>query len=154
MNENNELIKIVSMKDKLSTYIDYIEIRVDRASVLGNPFELTTEADRYKVCEAYKEWLFFQINNPNNHTLSLQPWIDKGFKIATKFKAPTSKEVKNEICRLLTLLKQGKKLVLLCWCKQKDKEVRCHADSIKELLLKLCKSLYKQGYLEYAWTQN
>ena len=148
---NNALIKIVSMRDRLSSYLGYVEIRVDRASVLGNPFELTNEADRDKVCEAYDEWLFDQINNPSNYTLSLQPWVDKGFKIATRFKGPTSKQVKNEICRLLTLLKQGNKIVLLCWCKQPNKEIRCHADSIKQLLLKLSKSLYKKGHLEYAW---
>ena len=36
-----ELIKIASMRGNLFPELGYIDIRVDRASVLGNPFELT-----------------------------------------------------------------------------------------------------------------
>ena len=74
-------------------------------------------------------------------------------KIAFKFKYPTSNQVRKEISRLLNLINQGKKLRLLCWCKEFDREVQCHADSIKQVLLFFCKMKYKQGYSEYAWTQ-
>lgn len=149
---NKDLIKIASFRN-LSPELGYIDIRVDRASVLGNPFELTNEEDRDKVSDAYEEWLLEQINNPTDYALSLQHYLNKGFKIAPKFKSPTSNQVRKEINRLLTLIKQGNRLRLICWCKESDKEVRCHADSIKKVLLSFCKMKYKQGYSEYAWTQ-
>lgn len=149
-----ELIKIASMRGNISSELGYIDIRVDRASVLGNPFELTNEEDRDKVCDAYEEWLFAQINMPSNYSLDLQPYINKGFKKASKFKCPTSNQVRKELSRLLNLIKQGNKLRLICWCKEPNKEVRCHADSIKRVLLSFCKALYKQGHSEYAWTQQ
>ncbi len=141
------------MRNNLSPELGYIDIRVDRASVLGNPFELTNEEDRDKICNAYKEWLYNQINNPSNYSLDLAEWTNKGFKIGFKFKYPTSNQVRKEISRLLNLIKQGKKLRLLCWCKEVDREVQCHADSIKQVLLSFCKMKYKEGYSEYTWTQ-
>jgi hypothetical protein len=146
-----ELIKIASMRGNLSSELGYMDIRVDRASVLGNPFELAKKEDRNRVSDAYEEWLYDQINDPQNFCLGLQRYE---LKIASKFKCPTSNQVRKELSRLLTLIKQGNKLRLICWCKEPDKEVRCHADSIKKVLLSFCKVLYKQGHSEYAWTQQ
>lgn len=151
-----EIIKIASMRGNLSPELGYIDIRVDRASVLGNPFELTKEEDRDKVCDAYEEWLQenLRILLSNYNGVALDPYLKKYYIAkASKFKYPTSNQVRKEINRLLTLIKQGNRLRLTCWCKEPDKEVRCHADSIKKVLLSFCKIKYKQGYLEYAWTQ-
>lgn len=137
---NDELIKIVSIRDRLSSYLGYVEIRVDRASVLGNPFELTNEADRDKVCDAYDEWLtsnIIQIKayDLKHKSVDLTYWVDKGFKLAAKYKFPSCYEVCQELNKHLKLLRSGKKLVYKCWCKCPNREVRCHADSIKSTVL-------------------
>ena len=128
------------MRDRLSSYIGYVEIRVDRASVLGNPFELTDEADRDKVCDAYDEWLESNIiqvkaSDLKHKSVDLTYWIDKGFKIAAKYKKPSCYQVCQELNKHLALLRAGKKIVYKCWCKRPDREVRCHVDSIKRRML-------------------
>ena len=133
-----ELIKVASMRSSLSPELGYIDIRVDRASVLGNPFELTNEEDRDKVCDAYNEWLHLNLlysQEEETKYVDLNSWVELGFKIATKFKKPSCQQVGKEINRHVELLLQGKSLRYQCWCKRKDRVVRCHADSIKKQVL-------------------
>lgn len=135
----SDLIKINNLKN-LSTDLDYIQIKVDRSSVLGNPFELTKEEDRNKICDAYQNWLWLNLLFSDSTTVTkikLEPWVKKRFKIATNFKSPTCKKVKEELNIHVILLSKGYKLSYNCWCKLPDKEVRCHADSIKESVLDL-----------------
>lgn len=129
----DSLIYITNLKS-LSPELGYIDIRVDRASVLGNPFELTTEADRDKVSDAYDEWLAANLQQ-DVEVVDLQPWIDRGLKLAAKFKKPSVLQVRKELWRHVSLLQQDKKLRYCCWCKQPNKTVRCHADSIKKTVL-------------------
>ena len=85
------------------------DIKVCRPSQIGNPFILTTEAQRDEVCDKYAEW--FKVcsmdTNNSNHT---------GFKM--------------ELDRLITLYKKHKHLRLFCWCAPK----RCHAETIKRYI--------------------
>lgn len=103
------LIIIGSLKN-LSPLLDYTDIRIDRTSVLGNPFELTKEEDRKKVCNAYKEWLLSNLtlasltSNPLT-SVNLSQWSN--LKIADKYKYPTPQQVKKEIKKIFNLIKYG-----------------------------------------------
>lgn len=137
-------IKVVNQKN-LSPELGWLDIRVDRASVLGNPFELDKLTTRDAVCDAYHEWLWANIKlvaqGKGSERVSLIPWFFKHV-IADKFKNPTAQQVVDELARLLKLLNQGKKLRLLCWCPEGK---RCHTLSIVKCLVWLNKSKEEQN---------
>jgi hypothetical protein len=81
------------------------QVRVDRSSVLGNPYYMANENERNKVCEQYETYFYSKIETN-----------DKNF-IA-------------ELQRLRSLLNKHNKLELYCWCYPK----RCHAETIKQYL--------------------
>ena len=146
-----ELIKIASMRGNLSPELGYIDIRVDRASVLGNPFELTKEEDRDKVCDAYEEWFQFNLRKEHkeNYYIDLSYWVNKGLKIAAKFKEPSCQQVTNEVNNHVDLLLEGKKVIYKCWCKKPKVKVRCHADSIKKEVLSRYNRLKDNTFYDY-----
>lgn len=82
------------------------EVRVDRASVLGNPFKMVSEDQRNVVCEQYEQYFNDIVRTKSNV------------------------EFMNELRRLYKLAKQHGKLRLFCWCAPK----RCHAETIKKFL--------------------
>ena len=81
------------------------QVRVDRASVLGNPFYMQNESQRDTVCNQYE--VYFQEKMQN-----------------------TQSAFYKEIQRLQTVLQEYGRLELFCWCAPK----RCHAESIKKHL--------------------
>jgi hypothetical protein len=81
------------------------QVRVDRASVLGNPFRMAHECERDEVCEAYFDYFHKRIASG-----------DEAFC--------------NELQRLISLAMQYDKLELFCWCAPK----RCHAETIAEFI--------------------
>jgi hypothetical protein len=83
---------------------DAINIRVDRSSVLGNPFTLNTESNRDRVCDRYEKYFIDKLDSVN----------------------PQSKEIR----RIISLIDRGHDINLQCWCSPK----RCHAETIKEFL--------------------
>ena len=126
-------------KLNLPTESGWLDVRVDRATVLGNPFAMKHgEADREKVIKAYRKWLWANIKlarEGRNEILSITQYALKhNLKIAGKTKSPSSQQIVAELKRLYQLLKQGRNLRLLCHCKQPGEEVLCHADVIKACL--------------------
>ena len=81
------------------------QVRVDRASVLGNPFRMEDEDERDAVCEQYH--IYFHTRLASG---------DSAFC--------------NELQRLIFLAMQYGKLELFCWCAPK----RCHAETIAEFI--------------------
>jgi len=81
------------------------DIKIDRFSVLGNPFFMKNESYRDEVCDDY-EAHFHECMLYNNSL------------------------VKREMHRLLALYRQQGHLRLYCWCAPK----RCHAETIKKWL--------------------
>jgi hypothetical protein len=79
------------------------DIKVDRSSVLGNPFNMTSVANRDQVCNRYYDWFYQQIKEDN---------------------IPFDEELN----RLMSLYIKYKKLRLFCWCAP----LRCHSETIKE----------------------
>lgn len=80
------------------------QVRVDRSSILGNPFYMAIEAQRDEVCDKY------------------EVYFEEQFRLNEQFK--------EELRRLYKLHKQYGVLELYCWCAPK----RCHAETIKKFL--------------------
>ena len=97
------------------------DVRVDRRSVLGNPFVLKNEAERDTVCDQYKKYFREKLQR------------DTAFR--------------NEVDRLFVLYKAYGKISLFCWCSPK----RCHAETIKRFVEKTEADLNKNGVLPYGY---
>lgn len=89
------------------------DIRVDRSSVLGNPFPMRGENQRDVVCDKYTD-RFMDIMECN---------------------IPEKRQFYDEVHRLKRLYQQHGKLRLFCWCAPK----RCHAETIRSFLLNAVK---------------
>ena len=81
--------------------------RVDRATVLGNPFRMASEADRDTVCDRYSSYCWQAYNSNPEYRLAINALVRKH--------------------------QLGHDIALGCWCAPK----RCHAESIRDLVLTL-----------------
>ena len=81
------------------------QVRVDRASILGNPFYMKDESQRNRVCQQYEEYFYGKMQRPDN-------------------------DFYKEVMRLYEILQKYGELELYCWCAPK----RCHAETIKNYL--------------------
>ena len=84
----------------------YFDMRVDRASVLGNPFVMKnkTQAERDRVCNEYEEYFNIEVKKPG--------------------------AFRDKVISIYTMVKNGCDINLQCWCAPK----RCHADTIKQFI--------------------
>ena len=98
---NNVIIK--NLRNEKPQYA--WQVRVDRASVLGNPFYMKNETERDAVCKQYEDYFQEKIQNPQSAFYK-------------------------EIQRLQAVLQEYGHLKLFCWCAPKQ----CHAESIKKYL--------------------
>lgn len=90
------------------------QVRVDRTSILGNPFKMFDERDRDRVCNNYDNYFFDMIRRgKESGTQNLK-----------------ARAFVQELRRLYKLAKTHGKLDLFCWCAPK----RCHAETIKFFL--------------------
>jgi hypothetical protein len=94
------------------------DVKVDRSSVLGNPFSMNhDERKRDTVCDLYQTYF--------DETLRLCP-IE--IQDCAKFTV--------ELARLLNLYRVHGCLNLFCWCAPK----RCHAETIRDYILEITKN--------------
>lgn len=89
------------------------DIRVDRQSVLGNPYPLKCESDRYHVISEYAVWLTKRVEVPGS---------------------PQQLELK----RIVELHEKYGLVRLFCWCAP----LYCHAEIIKAHLDKMIGAQY------------
>lgn len=101
------MIRIVNLRN-YSLAPEEILIKVDRSSVLGNPYHMHDESMRDKVCDKYAEYFNSTIDNPKSHQSFLK-----------------------ELNRI-KLLAENNNIALGCWCYPK----RCHAETILAWLKK------------------
>lgn len=99
------IIKVANKKS-LSNEIGFTDIYIGRPSALGNPYPIG-EHTRKVVCDLYHKYLWKQMqiawrNNDGENSV----W--------------------NELRRIALLVKSGKNVRLICFCKPLD----CHGDSI------------------------
>lgn len=85
------------------------QVRIDRASILGNPFKMFNESQRDLVCNQYRDYFYNQVK--------------------------TNKAFVEELLRLYDIAVKYGKLELYCWCYPK----RCHGETIKEFIQKMLK---------------
>jgi len=97
------------------------EVRVDRASILGNPYYMAREEFRDKVCEQYA-YLFKRILE-NYNICAIEVY---GKRFSNDFQI----SFRAELERLVDIYKRYGKIDLYCWCAPK----RCHAETIKHYL--------------------
>ena len=102
------MIEIKNLRDEFP--IEPWQVKVDRSSILGNPFHMKDESERDKVCDMFK------------HSFAL---LFDGQIFNEKDELMLA-----ELERLKELYKKYGKLELFCWCSPK----RCHAETIKKYL--------------------
>lgn len=90
------------------------QVRVDRASVLGNPFYISDESKRDEICDKYEVYFVALINGQAHK---------EGFLASLR--------------HLLDIYMKYHILELFCWCAPK----RCHAETIKRYIEKQIKLL-------------
>lgn len=89
------MIEICNLRHEKPCYP--YDVRVDRATILGNPFEMTDESERDLVCDKYYDYFNEQIK--------------------------TNEEFLEALRNLYRIHQKYNKLRLFCWCAPK----RCHA---------------------------
>lgn len=104
--------------------IEYV--KVDRSSILGNPFELASESQRDLVVQAFEVWFWNVIVKDDTDT---KTFTEKGLKLAKAYRRPSAKEIQEELLRICLLAKR-KRVTLLCWCSPK----MCHGEVILRYL--------------------
>ena len=97
-------------------------IRCDRASFLGNPFDMKSEADRDKVCDGFRMYLWVIVRHgrspvdaANAVALSME------LPISAKWRSPTTGHF---LAALEQVVQAPDGTNLLCWCSPR----RCHCD--------------------------
>lgn len=78
-------------------------IKVDRSTVVGNPFPMNSEKDRDEVCSKYDEYFDNIVKHPDEHK-EFMDYLRHIYKVA-----------------------KTTNVALGCWCAPK----RCHAETIK-----------------------
>lgn len=120
-------IEVVSMRNKLSIELGTTAIKIDRTSVLGNPFAMEKEEERDACNQAYREWLWQIMKTADDEKVNPVPLLEKyNLSIAEKWKNPTAGEVRKELNRIL----DTGNVRLLCWCAP----LPCHGDVVKKCL--------------------
>jgi hypothetical protein len=103
--------KVMNLKDDKACESSIPNIvRIDRATLWGNPFIIGVHGDRDTVCDAYLEWL--------------NKWIEYKEEIRIPFGIRVFSN--KEVVQSLEMLK-GKDLA--CWCAPE----RCHGDTLLKL---------------------
>ena len=97
------MIRIVNLRTYRAIKGEVL-IKVDRSSVLGNPFFMHNESERDLVCEQYEDYFNKQISKRNADFINALRNI---YKVA-----------------------QTHDVALGCWCYPK----RCHAETIKKFI--------------------
>jgi hypothetical protein len=86
------------------------DVRVDRDSVLGNPYFMKDETQRDKVCDDYAEY-----------------FRQKLIAFETGNAVASTVRFVNKLRSLVEIHQKYNKLRLFCWCAPK----RCHAETIR-----------------------
>lgn len=109
-----EMIRIVNLRNYVANNNEVL-IKIDRSSVLGNPYYMKDESMRDLVCDKYQSYMDSIVCNYLNSANEL---------------VPREQNYVMELNRIIQLVRQGKNIALGCWCYPK----RCHGESIKKLV--------------------
>ena len=101
------MIDICNLKNNFCKFV--YDFRVDRFSILGNPFYMKKECERDEVCNKYEEYFY-------NKLLFRDDVI----------------EILKE---MIEVYREYNKLRLFCWCFPR----RCHAEIIRDFIYEVVK---------------
>ena len=96
------MIDICNLKN--NKCVNVFDIKVDRSSILGNPFYMKDESKRDEVCDKYKEYFYNKLIYKDDVLILLR--------------------------NMINIYKEYGKLRLFCWCAPK----RCHAEVIRDYI--------------------
>mmetsp|Transcript_93570 Transcript_93570/g.274036 ORF Transcript_93570/g.274036 Transcript_93570/m.274036 type:complete len:210 (+) Transcript_93570:82-711(+) len=121
-----------------------IDVRVDRQSVLGNPFYDAWPVEKWlEDCEAYRDFLEAALTGVSEPLAVVADAIAtcRSVTVHRRWRQhpPAVEEVQSEISRLSALLCSGHSLRLLCHCARPFRELGgrqspCHAEIIAHVL--------------------
>ncbi len=118
------MIVIKNMHDGGPSRYDEAHVKVDRSSVLGNPFRMCVDKDRECVCVLYDAYFNAMIDDD----AAALDAMDIGDERRTpEFRS----RFMDKLASLVSIHERGRGLVLYCWCAPR----RCHADTIKRYVL-------------------
>ena len=106
--------------------VDAAHVRIDRATVLGNPFEMRSEAERQRVIAAYREFLRGSASAgviSQRHGVRVAEWHLRKHSFEARMRA---------LSRLAERVRAGQRLRLCCSCGSTHEPVDCHGDVIVE----------------------
>lgn len=103
----------------------------DRASALGNPFDMQrNERLRDPVCDAYDAYFNAVIGGESPVPVAQQIAQDRGLKLASAWKRPSREAFMSALAVLEQRQAAGKKSKIMCWCAPG----RCHLETPKRYL--------------------
>jgi hypothetical protein len=100
----NTMIEICNLRNEKPKNV--WDVKVDRSSVLGNPYYMQFEEQREEVCQKYEFYFNKKIEDEDEEFL-------------------------HELNHLLMMYEEYGKLRLFCWCYPKE----CHAETIRGYLI-------------------
>ena len=133
-------IEICSLRNRRLEYA--YDVRVDRASVLGNRFVMRSEVERNTVCDLYKEYFDNMVLQTKGMFMDGSPDLAKITKFAD---AATLKRFSDELNTLIYKALKFDKLRLFCWCAPK----RCHAETIALYVANELADFFDKCVIEY-----
>lgn len=138
------MTSVINLRNKpnVNTYV-----RVDRASLLGNPFELSNKSSkkqRAEVCEGHRRYLWLILAYKKSPAEAVQEVLKSipSLVIAKTYKLSDRDSFIKDLKFTYSSYTEGKKLG--CWCAPEQ----CHADSYVKLF-----NLIKEGSLKEAELQ-
>lgn len=120
-------------KGSLTPPLGAVVVRIDRTSVLGNPFDMQgDEAMRQFVVKAHQAWLDVVLERSNSVDavkLAIEMAAQLGLTIASTWKHSTSRDLIEELYRVEQLA-QTQEVWIMCWCAPET----CHSNAYQAAL--------------------
>jgi|GEM_PF-901782 len=101
-------------------------IKVDRSSVLGNPFKMRHEGERDAVCDGYEHYFEKVLAEGEPIKVANQVAQERALEITDVWKRPTQQQFIAELDRVEGALRKNPKQPVLCWCAK----ARCHGETL------------------------
>jgi len=106
--------------------------RVDRASALGNPFDLGSEDQRPIVVRAHKEYTWLVVGHGMEPIEAARAILSRypELTLARAWKRPTRAEFMEALAELEAVARRGD-CAIGCWCAPRE----CHGDNYRDYLV-------------------
>jgi Domain of unknown function (DUF4326) len=128
-------IKVRNIRELKGSPIPAVDIRIDRGSYLGNPFDMgKNEALRTPVCIAHRDYTERVLAGEDPVAVATEIAEARNLTLATTWKQPTHQQfmaAMQELEQKATAAGQQKQdLGIWCWCAKRQ----CHGDNYKAIL--------------------